>query len=76
MPLESAMPCKSHNATEHGENRCVISSNTQKTGYAWIAEAHESGRKRAEEIQQKDHEEHVAEEGFISLSHYNLVHKP
>ena len=47
-----------------------------KTVYACIWEAHESVRKRTQQIHQnKDDEDHVAELEFNSLSHYNLVHE-
>ena len=35
----------------------------------------ESTRKRSESILPKDHEDHKAEKGFNSMSHYNLVRK-
>ena len=50
--------------------------NTRHTRYACIAEAHESVRERIKETQLQDHADHVAETGFNSLSHFNLVHKP
>ena len=47
----------------------------KKTKHARIAEAHESTRKRLESAPPRSHEDHMAERGFISMSHYNLVHK-
>ena len=38
-------------------------------------EAHKSTRTRIGKTQPRDHEDHVAEKGFNSLSHCNLVHK-
>ena len=72
-PLESAMWCKSHNGTRHRETR---SSNKRKTRHACIVEAHEPTRKRAWETQQKDSADHNTDKRCISLSHYDLVHKP
>ena len=52
------------------------SLHTRKIPHACILEKHESAGKRIEEIQKKkDHEDLIAEKGFNSLSHYNLVHK-
>ena len=39
------------------------------------AESHESTRQRAEFVQSKNHEDHVAGKGCTSISHYDLVHK-
>ena len=51
-------------------------SNTiQKTKHACIVEPHESTRKRLGSTLPKDHEEHIAEKGYNSKSHCNLVHK-
>ena len=49
--------------------------NTRKIPHACTLEKHESAGKSIEEIQKKDHEDLIAEKGFNSLSHYNLVHK-
>ena len=46
-----------------------------KTVHTCKCEAHESTRKRIPQTQSKDHEDRIAEKGFNSLSHYNLVHK-
>ena len=46
-----------------------------QTKHACIVEAHEPTRKRLESIQPKDHEDHIAQNGFNSASHYNLVRK-
>ena len=35
-----------------------------------------TGKKRIPETQHKDHEYHIAERGFNSMSQYNLAHKP
>ena len=37
---------------------------------------HEVTRKRVPETQNKNHEDHMAEREFNSMSHYNIVHKP
>ena len=36
-------------------------------------DAHESARKRLESTPPKDHEDRIAEKGFNSIRHYNLV---
>ena len=38
-------------------------------------EAHEFTRKRLERTLSKDHEDHIAEKGFNSLIHCDLVHQ-
>ena len=43
---------------------------------ACTIEADESVRKRTQETQHKDHEDHIAVRRLNFLSHYNLVHKP
>ena len=43
---------------------------------ACISEADESTRKRIQETQNRDHEDHFAEKGYKSMNHFNLVHKP
>ena len=47
----------------------------RKSKYACAADANESTRKRLEGTQPKDHEDHIGEKVFNSLSHYNIVHK-
>ena len=67
MPLESAVPCK-----------IVCTKDTfRRTRYACIIEAHESTRTRSGTTQPRDHEDHVAENGFNTLSQkISSVHKP
>ena len=48
---------------------------TRKPKYACIVEAHESTRKRLECTLPRSHEDHIAEKGYNSISHYNLVQK-
>ena len=45
-----------------------------RSKFASILEASESTRMRVEESLPKDHEDHIAGKGHISLQHYNLVH--
>ena len=47
----------------------------KKTMYACIVEAHESTRKRLLSTLPRNHDDHIAEKGFNSLIHYNLVDK-
>ena len=56
----------------------VASENTnlrKKTKYACNVEPHESTRKRLESTLPRNHEDHIAEQGFNSVHHHNLVHK-
>ena len=50
-----------------------ITECTRKTKCAYIVEAHESTRKRLEPTLSRDHEDHIAEKGPNSISHYCLV---
>ena len=77
IPMEAAMPCKLKTTKRSHMHREIHSGHNtiQKSVHACIVEAHESARKRAEGTPSKDHEDHIAEKGFNSLSHYNLVHK-
>ena len=50
-------------------------SGIRKTKYACIEEADESTRKRLEGTPHKNHEDHIASEGFNSLNHQYLVYK-
>ena len=59
----------------HGETCGENKSNTRRSKYACIVEAHRSTRKRIGKTQQKNHEDHTLGKGFNSLSHYSLVHK-
>ena len=45
----------------------------KKTMYACIVEAHESTRKRLQSTLPRNHDDHIAEKGFIFLIHCNLV---
>ena len=80
--MVSAMPCNSRKTSGKSSLR------THKTRYAMsneqgevlckdqcFCEAHESTRRRIYETQNRDHEDHIAEKVYRSLSHYNLVHK-
>ena len=48
---------------------------TEAKSGACFVEAHESTRQRLESSLPEDHEDHIAGEGFTSMTHYNLVHK-
>ena len=45
-----------------------------KTMHGCKVESHESMRQRAESLQSKMHEDHIAGKGNNSMTHYNLVH--
>ena len=57
------------------ESETTQPNKVQKTKHACIVEAQESTGKRAESSLPRDHEDHIAEKGFNSIHHYNLVHK-
>ena len=44
---------------------------SSKTKHACILEAHESTRQRLDSSIPKDHEDHIADKGFNSMTHYN-----
>ena len=71
--VEAAMPCKvkNHKYTDI----CGKDSDTRKSKLACIVEAHESTRKGSDRALPKDHEGRIADKGFRSLSHFELVHK-
>ena len=63
----------------HGRERSFAITTTRKKGkhvYAYKCEAHESTRTRTGKTQNKDHEDHIAEREFNSMSHYHLVRRP
>ena len=53
----------------------VASETAPKKVYGWKVESRESKRQRSESSQPKNHKDHLVGEGFISMSHSNLVHK-
>ena len=75
VPLESAMPCELRRVPVLKETCSTNNPSTQRTRHGCVVEAHDSARKRTEETQREDHEDHVAEKWFKSLSDHNLVHK-
>ena len=70
--MPAAMLCTIRRG-KYGET--CSSSGIRKTKYACIVEADESTRKRLEETQRENHEDHIAGKGINLLNHYNLVHK-
>ena len=68
---------KEKNCHEHVQGEILSNDHTKKkkTVDACVCEAHESIRHRIQETQNKDHEDHIAEHGYNSMSLYNLVHK-
>ena len=67
-----AMPCKTSKKSKHGETSGK--TNNFKSKFACILEASESTRLRMEDSLPNYHEDHIAEKGYNSLQHYNLVH--
>ena len=47
----------------------------KKTKYACVVGAHDSTQKRFESTLPKNRDDHIAEKGFNSFTHYNSVHK-
>ena len=80
IPMEAAMSCKMGtkkrpSKLRETDSETKESNNIQKTKRASIVEAHDSTRKRLESTLPKDHEDHIAGQGYNSMTHYNLVHK-
>ena len=80
IPMEAATSCKLRKKKRPNKLRETDDENQRfqqnpKTQHACIGEAHASTRKRLERTLPKDHEDHIAEKGFNSISHHNLVHK-
>ena len=72
--MEAAMACKTGTKKCFKKLRETVSesdeSNTiQNTKHALIVEAHGSTRERLESTLPKDHEDHIAGEGYNSISH-------
>ena len=70
--VDAAMPCK---VKDHQCRETCGESDTRRSKYACIVEAHKSTRKRLERTLPEDHEDRVAGEGLYSFSHCNLLHK-
>ena len=60
-------------ATSIGKAEDNTKRNT--TIHAWISEANEFTRKRIQETQNRDHEDHIAAKGYNAKGQYNLWHK-
>ena len=79
VPVEAAMLCKRGTKKRSSFQETWVKScdfnNIQKPKHACIVEAHESTRKRLESSLPKDHEDHMAEKGFNSSSHFFLMHE-
>ena len=79
VPMEAALPCKKGtkklSSFQETEAKSCESNKIPKTKHACIVEAYESTRQRLESSPPEDHEDHIAGEGYNSMTHYNLVHK-
>ena len=73
IPLEGTK--KLSNRLRETASETTESNKIQKRKHACIVEAHESTRKRLETTLPREHEDHIAEQGFNPKSHYILVHK-
>ena len=73
LPMEAAVACK----LKTFWHREIVANPTKpkKTKHACIVEAGASTTKLVECTLPKDHEDHIAEKGFNSISHCNLMHK-
>ena len=69
-PMSPVMPCERHTSIVKTTMKRVF-----KTMYDCTVESHESTRQRAESLQSKYHEDHVAGKGFTSVTQDNVVHK-
>ena len=78
-PMAPAMPWKrdqQHSSIVKANAEPKIGNEREfKTVYGCIVESHETTRQRAESLQSKTPEDHIASEGFTSMTHQNLVHK-
>ena len=70
--VKTAMRCKVKN--QQCRKTCC-ESDTRRSKYACIVEAHESTRTRLERTLSKEHEDRIEGKGFNSMNHYNFVHK-
>ena len=78
IPMESAILCKmgtKKRSMKLRETARETTESNKETKHACIVEAHESTRKRLESTLPRNHEDHIAEKGFNSISHCNLVHE-
>ena len=78
--METAMPCevwRRRRASKPQETGASGSTDPKKkTKYACIVEAHKSTRKGLESaLPRNHHEDRIAEKGFDSMNHCNLVYK-
>ena len=74
-PMAPAMPCKRQpSLVKTSAKPKVGNEDGFKTMKSCMAESHESTRQRAESVQSKNHEDHIAGKGCTSMSH-NLAHK-
>ena len=71
-----AMPCKRQTSIAKANAKLKIGYEKEsKTMCGCIVESHASTRQRAESVQSKIHEDRIAQKGFTSMTHYNLVHR-
>ena len=76
IPIEAAVPCKLRTTKrpskvlETDSDTRGSNNNIPKTKHVYIVEGHESARKRLEFTLPKDHEDHIVEKGFNSLSQW------
>ena len=72
IPMAAVIPCKRkdpHCITKVIAQSKTASEKTPTTIYSCIVEAHESTRQRVESSKPKNHEDHIAGEGFTSMTH-------
>ena len=78
--MEATVPCelrttKRPNKSRETDDGTKGSNKIQKAKHACIVETRESTRRGLELTLAKDHEDHIAEKGYNSISHYNFGRK-
>ena len=73
--MAPAMPCKRmihHSITNVMAQPKIGSVKELKTMYDCVVDTHESTRQRAESLQSKNHEDHIAGKGFTSMTQHKF----
>ena len=74
--MAPAMPCKRPPSIVKTSAKLKIGNEKEfKTMYGCVVESHASARQRAESVESKNHEDHIAVEGLPSMTQDNSVHK-
>ena len=76
-PMAATMPCKRKAQTRTTKvvaKQEIASKKIPTTINGCIVESHDSTRQRAKSSRPTKHKDHIADNGFTSMTHYNLVH--